>query len=255
MPQALPSLLESAVLTKGYVDLHSHVLPALDDGAGDAKTSMEMLRLLATVGFERVTATPHQKASQFLPDWADVAAAHAATARALREAGLPLTLGLAAENFWDEVFFERSRDGSFPRYDEGKAFLFEITPAEIPVRFEDTLFHLSTRGFRPVMAHPERYAPFWSDLDRLAQLGQTCALVVDLGALAGYHGWRPGRVARKLVLEGLAHAAASDVHSPADVRAAAEGIAWIRKKKGEDALIRLLCDNPRRILSGEEPEA
>jgi len=216
---------------------------------------MEMLRLLSTVGFDRVTATPHQKASQFLPAWSDVQAAYGAVTESVRAAGLPLTLGLGAENFWDDVFFTRSQDGSFPRYDDGKAFLFEITPAEVPIRFEDTLFHLCARGFRPVMAHPERYAPFWADLDRLASLGQSCALVVDLGALAGYHGWRPGRVARKLVLEGLAHAAASDVHSPTDVRAAAEGIAWIRKKKGEDALQRLLCDNPRRILAGEEPEA
>jgi protein-tyrosine phosphatase len=216
---------------------------------------MEMLKLLHRVGFERVTATPHQKASQFLPAWEAVTAAHASTGEALRGAGIPLELGLAAENFWDDVFYARSRDGSFPRYDDGKSFLFEITPAEIPARFEDTLFQLETRGFRPVMAHPERYGPFWNDLERLERIGRSCALVVDLGALAGYHGWKQGRVARKLVLEGLAHAAASDVHSPADVRAAAEGIAWIRKKKGEDAVTLLLSDNPRRILAGEHPEA
>ena len=214
---------------------------------------MEMLKLLHTVGFERVTATPHQKAGQFLPELTAVASAYASTREALAAAALPLELGLAAENFWDHVFFARSRDGSFPRYDDGKAFLFEITPAEVPARFEDTLFELRTRGFLPVMAHPERYAPFWGDLDRLERIGRSCALVVDLGALAGYHGFRQGRAARKLVLEGLAHAAASDVHSPADVRAAAEGIAWIRKKKGEDAVTELLSQNPRRILGGEHP--
>jgi protein-tyrosine phosphatase len=238
----------------GFVDLHSHVLPALDDGSPDLETSVAMLRMLRAVGFDEVCATPHQKASQFLPPLAAVQEAYRRTAGAVEQAGLRLPLRLAAENYWDHVFFERTRDGSFPRYDEGRAFLFEIPPDEVPARFEEALFSLAARGFLPVMAHPERYTRFWGDLDRLARIGRSCALVVDLGALAGYHGWRVGRVARRLVADGIAHAAASDVHSPSDVRAAAEGIQWIRKRLGEAGVARLLDENPRRVLAGELPE-
>jgi protein-tyrosine phosphatase len=239
----------------GFVDLHAHFLPALDDGAPDPTTTLAMLKLMASVGYEHVTATPHQKAAQFLPTAEAIRSAYQSTCAAAAAAGLPLTFHLAAENFWDHVFFERSRDGSFPRYDEGKAFLFEIPPPEIPARFDDSLFELSVRGFLPVMAHPERYAPFHDDPDRLVNLAERCALVVDLGALAGYHGWRPGRVARRLVADRVAHAVASDVHSVDDVRSAAEGIAWIRKKLGPEAVTRLCDENPRRILAGELPEA
>jgi protein-tyrosine phosphatase len=239
----------------GYVDLHSHVLPALDDGAPDADTGFAMLRTLAAVGYDTVAATPHQKAGQFEPTAEAIRAAHGAMTARLAEAHVDVRLALGAENYWDAVFFERWQADAIPRYDDGRAFLFEIVRDGLPVRFEDTLFQMILGGKLPVMAHPERYAPFWDAPDRLAALGRRIALVVDLGAIAGYHGARERRAARDLVADRVAHAAASDVHTTSDVRAAAEGIAWIKKKLGADAARRLLDENPRAILAGELPDA
>jgi protein-tyrosine phosphatase len=232
----------------GFVDLHAHVLPALDDGAADAATGLAMLRGLAQVGYELVAATPHQKASQFLPTAEAIRAAHADLANRS-----PVHLALGAENFWDDVLFQRWKERAIPSYDGGPAFLFEIHPEDDPPRLEETLFQLRVEGRLPVMAHPERYRCFWSAPERLARLGQSIALVVDLGAVAGYHGWRPGRVARALVGDGVAHAVATDVHAPSDIRVAAEGIAWIKRKLGPAAVRRLLEDHPRAILAGELP--
>jgi protein-tyrosine phosphatase len=234
----------------GYLDLHAHVLPAVDDGATDNDTGLTMLRALGAMGYEVVTATPHQKASQFLPSLEKIRAAHTALAGAVPG----LRLALAAENYWDDVFFERWRGGAIPSYDDGRAFLFEIPTDELPVSFEDTLFRIASSGKLPVLAHPERYRPFWSDVDRLARLAAQTALVVDLGALAGHHGWREKGFARRLVAERIAHAVATDVHAPSDLRGAGEGIRWIQKKLGPDAITRLLVDNPRAILAGELPD-
>lgn len=232
------------------MDLHSHVLPALDDGSPDLDTSVRMLGVLKELGFERVTATPHQKASQFMPSRDAIDGAHATLAAAAATAVPGLTLGLAAENFWDGTFYQRVQDGTVPGYDGGKAFLVEITPEETPARFEDTLFHLRTKGRIPVLAHPERYI-LSKDWARIEKLTSQCALVIDLAALAGHHGFFVGRMARKLVSEGLAVAAATDVHSLSDGRLAAEGIAWIKKRLGPEAVTRLLSENPRRLLAGE----
>lgn len=238
----------------GYVDLHSHVLPALDDGAPDTDTGFAMLRTLAAVGYDTVAATPHQKAGQFEPTLEDIRAAHRGMSARLASASVPIRLALGAENYWDAIFFERWKADTIPRYDDGPAFLFEIVPDEVPARFEDILFQMTVGGRLPVLAHPERYTPFWTAPDRLADLGRRIALVVDLGAIAGYHGGRERRAARALVADRVAHAAATDVHSTSDVRAAAEGIAWIKKKLGADAARRLLDENPRAILAGELPE-
>jgi len=83
----------------------------------------------------------------------------------------------------------------------------------------------------------------------------SCAMVVDLGAGAGYHGRPAAKISRRALKEGIAVAAPSDAHTPTDVRSAAEGIAWIRKKLGDGAVTRLLDTNPRQILAGEHPDA
>jgi protein-tyrosine phosphatase len=238
----------------GYVDLHAHFLPALDDGSPDLATSMAMLKGLAAVGYERVTATPHQYAHRYLPDRAQIDSAYALVSQNAAADGIALGLSLAAENMWDDVFHGRWPDASFPRYDGGKSFLFEIRPEEVPLHFEKGLFALQVKGYLPVMAHPERYAAFWKDPERLERIAEAgCALLVDLGALTGYHGKHQEKAGRKLVESGLAHAVASDAHNLHDVEVARAGIEWIRKKLGLDAVTRLCDENPRRILAGQPP--
>ena len=89
----------------GFVDLHSHVLYGLDDGAPDQPTSLAMLDGLAALGITEQCVTPHQKASQYLPAW-DRVEATLRGARAARKPHHP-TLRLGAENMWDDVFYRR----------------------------------------------------------------------------------------------------------------------------------------------------
>jgi protein-tyrosine phosphatase len=237
-----------------FVDLHSHVLPALDDGSKSMTESLEMMSLLGKVGFDTVVATPHQRHGMFMPSRASIDGAHERLRSSLPP-GSP-TLLLGAENMWDEVFLERSLSSAQPGYTGGRAFLFELPVHTMPPRLEEKLFaiHRAPGNLLPVMAHPERYEALWGDVDRVARLRTQAALVIDLGALDGAHGRAQCKAARAWVEEGLVHAAASDVHGPSDVRFAAAGIAWIRKRLGETEVQRLLSDGPRRILNGEIPD-
>jgi protein-tyrosine phosphatase len=238
----------------GLVDLHSHILPGLDDGSPEIESSLAMLRGLAALGFDTVCATPHQKTGQFLPSLEACQEAHTHTLSALQDAGLSLEIPLAAENMWDETLYQRIADESIPSYDDGPAFLVEFNPRQLPVGLFERLFELRRKGKLAVIVHPERYMPLWKD-DQLAErLATECAMVVDLGAVAGHHGRKEAKVARHFLKSGLAHAAASDAHSPQDVQIAAQGMAWIEKKLGSAALERLIESNPRQILAGEHPE-
>jgi len=214
-----------------------------------------MLRGLAGIGFDWVFATPHQKQGQFMPTRDAIDAAMRETCAAARDAAIPLELSLAAENMWDETFFERSRTGAVPAYDGGPAFLVELPLAQLPVGLADHLFKWRLDGRLPVMAHPERYELLWKQPALVERVRASCAMVVDLGAVAGYHGRAAAKISRRALKEGIAVAAASDAHTPTDVRSAAEGIAWIRKKLGDGAVTRLLDTNPRQILAGEHPDA
>ena len=236
----------------GFVDLHSHVLFGLDDGSPDETTSVAMLDALATLGISEQCVTPHQKANQYLPAWDQVELVYAAVEQA-RKPGHP-TLRLGAENMWDDVFVKRVAADAIPGYGGTPAFLVEIPPPLMPPNMIEQLFKLRTKGKVPVLAHPERYQPLWDD-DQLARsLRTVCAFVIDLPALAGFHGRREAKAARHLVETGLAAAVATDAHQVGDVAQAQGGLQWIEKKLGHAGVVRLFDHAPRAILAGDLPD-
>jgi hypothetical protein len=105
----------------GFVDLHSHVLYGLDDGARDREAARAMLDGLADLGITEQCVTPHQKASQYLPAW-DLIERTLADVETLRAAHHP-TLRLGAENMWDDVFYRRAAEDTIPGYRGTNAFL------------------------------------------------------------------------------------------------------------------------------------
>jgi protein-tyrosine phosphatase len=238
-----------------YVDLHSHFLPALDDGATHLEMSLQMTRAIASLGFSHLYATPHQRAGMFMPERTQIDAAFAEVKSAVAGAAPGVTLGLAAENFWDSVFHERLGAHAVPTYDATPAFLFEVNTQMMPAEMENQLFQIRTSGYLPVMAHPERYAAVQRDVSLAERLGRHAAMLIDLGALDGAHGKAELKTARRLVLEGLAHGAASDIHRPEDQTSVAAGMAWIKKQRGQRVLDQMLDDNPRSILAGDLPDA
>ena len=236
----------------GFVDLHSHVLYGLDDGAPDEPTALAMLDGLAMLGISEQCLTPHQKASQYLPDWDRIEATLVDLER-LRKPQHP-TLRLGAENMWDDVFYRRAQDGTIPHYRGTTAFLVEIPPPLVPPGMIEQLFKFRMAGKLPVLAHPERYHALWDNDAFASELRRHCAFVCDLGAIGGYHGRREMKQARHLLEKGFATAVATDAHQLGDLQQAAEGLRWIDKKLGHAATVRLFDHAPRAILAGDLPE-
>jgi protein-tyrosine phosphatase len=214
---------------------------------------MEMLQLLTSLGFSEVCATPHQRNGLFIPDAASIAVALASLRNEVSIALPNLQIHLGAENFWDEVLTERLRYGGLPCYNNHRAFLFEVNPVTMPPRLDEALFEVRLTNRLPVMAHPERYLPLQRDLKLAEAMSKQAALVVDLEAVGGGGNRSEVKTARLLLEEGIAHAAASDIHYPDFGEALTRGLSWIRKRLGEESLKRLLEENPRRILLGELP--
>lgn len=237
----------------GFVDLHSHVLYGLDDGAPDEKSALAMLDGLAALGVSEQCLTPHQKASQYLPAW-DLIEATLVKLESVRRPHHP-TLRLGAENMWDDVFYQRASEDKIPGYRGTVAFLVEIPPPLMPPLMIDQLFKWRMSGKVPVLAHPERYHALWDDDELAAQLRNHCAFLVDLAAVGGFHGKREMKAARHLLEKGLATAVATDAHQLGDLQQAAEGLRWIEKKLGHAAVERLFDHAPRAILGGELPES
>jgi protein-tyrosine phosphatase len=238
----------------GYVDLHCHWLPGIDDGPTSLDESHEMLRALAAAGFELVVATPHMRPGLFDNLRSDLEAAFARVEAQLRgDAELP-RVALSSEHYLDDVVFQRLLDGSGLPYPGGQAVLVELYGMNQPVALEHRFADLRRRGLLPVIAHPERYGYVWKDPDALERFVDTgAAALLNAAALDGKYGRQVRKTAEQLLEAGLYHAACSDAHCVADVGELERGLARIRKRYGEEEVDFLFREGPTAILAGQVP--
>lgn len=237
----------------GYVDLHSHYLPAIDDGVRSHEEGVELLRRLGALGFESVVATPHMRPGMFDNDKPALEAAFASFEASLGELGPTLPArSLASEHWLDDVTFARLLSGAALPYPGGRAALIELNPAAVPVRFAARLVDLRRRSLLPVIAHPERYQPVWDDRDVVdAWIDAGACLLLDVCALVGKYGSKPRKIAEKLLDEDAYEAACSDAHRPTDADEVARSIERLDELVGREERRRLLDHGPRRILAGD----
>lgn len=239
----------------GFIDLHCHYVPGIDDGAGSAADGLAMLRGLASIGFGQVTATPHTRPGMFDNDAATITAAFQSfTAGLPSEEELP-KLSLSSEHYFDDVVFQRLLNGQGLPYPGGRAVLLEFYQIDFPPMIQHRLFDLRSRGLLPVIAHPERYQCLWRSPDTLERLvdGGAAALL-DIASLIGKYGRKTQECAEKLLERGLYHAACSDAHRPSDVAEVARGIERLRETYGDEEVVFLLREGPQSLLDGILPE-
>ncbi len=247
---------------QGFIDLHSHWVIGVDDGARTTEESAQILQGLRQAGFATVVATPHTRPGMFENDADGLRAAYARTVEALegarREGTLPEVM-LASEHYFDDLVFARMRGGGAIPYpplpgrpaQRVRPILVEFPPNAFPTHVQARFFDLRRAGLSAVLAHPERYQPVWDDdrcLDALIDAG--AALLLDVCALVGKYGRAPQRAAEKLVGEGAYEAACSDAHRPEDPEATARAIERLRELAGAAEVTRLLRDGPQKILQG-----
>jgi protein-tyrosine phosphatase len=235
----------------GYVDLHCHLLPQVDDGAKSLEESLAMARTLAAVGFRAVAPSPHA--------WVDLPGPEITGERrrelqeALDREGIPLSLHPNAENPLDEELFARLGRGDARTIGSGRFILVEA-PFDSPLpSLLELIFRLKVKGFHPLFAHPERCHEFAQNPKRGKEAVAAGALLqLELGAPLGRYGKGARKVAERLLAEDLYAVAATDLHGPAGAdRWIPEGIEALEDRVGAARARLLLADNPRRLLRGE----
>lgn len=194
------------------VDMHSHLLPGIDDGAKDMAHSLKLIRALQEMGFRQLITTPHVMADLYPNTSAIIREQEAAVQRAMAEEGLSVSLSAAAEYLMDEgfeVLLERGELLTIP----GKRVLVEMSFISAPPKLDQYLFQLQTKGYRPLLAHPERYLFLRDDFPRYQQIkSRGCEFQLNLLSLTGYYGKPVKENAVALLKAGLIDFLASDLH-------------------------------------------
>ena len=193
-------------------DLHSHILPGIDDGAPDMGVSLNMLRGFVELGYKKVITTPHVM-SDFYPNTKEkILESFEALKIAAAEAHIGLELGVAAEYFIDENFQNRIGTGELLPI-VNKEVLVEFSMFSEPPMLKEVIFSMVTRGYKPVIAHPERYNFLHQDFDRYAEFkDRGCLLQLNLLSVSGYYGPGARKIAEKILDKGLYDYCGSDAH-------------------------------------------
>ncbi len=194
-------------------DIHSHILPGIDDGAHDIEASLQLVKGMYNLGIKKAVATPHIIGDLYRNNPETINEALEKLKNACVEAGLDIELAAAAEYMLDDYFMEllRKKETLLPVIKN--VILTEISYTTSPDNLENMAFEIITGGYQPIMAHPERYFYFHKNYEnffRLKELG--FLLQVNLLSLTGYYGPGVTKAAKFIVEEGLADLVGTDMH-------------------------------------------
>jgi protein-tyrosine phosphatase len=195
------------------VDMHSHILPGIDDGSPDVATSLLLVKGLYDLGIRTCIATPHIIGDLYRNTDETIEPALAKLQQACAAAALPMQITAAAEYMLDDYFMELLRQPKPLRTLHKNLLLTELPYTSEPVNLQEMLFHIITAGYQPVLAHPERYFYFHNNFEEykwLKDLG--FILQVNLLSLTGYYGKNVTRAAKYMLDEGLAGLVGTDLH-------------------------------------------
>jgi protein-tyrosine phosphatase len=235
------------------MDIHSHLLPGLDDGPRTMAESLRMCEQYVAEGVTAVVATPHMGDRRFRVTPEAVRRGAEELGAVCAEHGLTLSLLPGADvRLEPELLAMLDRAEVLTLADTGKYLLLEL-PAQTVPRCEGLIFELSVRGITAILSHPERNMELWRKPHRLAELvDRGCLVQVTADSLFGRFGPQAQHSAEWFLTEGLVHAVASDAHSPdgrrPELKRAAEHLASLL---GEEGACQLLQGNPARIVRGE----
>ena len=239
------------------IDLHTHILPGVDDGVKTMDDAVAFARVAAADGVHTIVATPHYREGFFLNARPEVLAGVEALNRRLETEKIPISVLPGAEVHISADVVERVKSGQAPTLaDNGRTVLFELSMTQYPVDLENVVFQLRLAGLQVLFAHPERIRYFQDDVRRyeaVIRLGSYGQLTT--GSVTGVFGEDVTEFSRELAKKRLVHVIASDAHNtrgrpPVLSRSLPLLGSWL----GDDLARRMVTDLPQAFVQGIDPE-
>lgn len=195
-----------------HTDVHSHLLPALDDGVQTFEQAEEMVRYFQRLGYTKIITTPHVISDTYRNTSAAIQEKREALQQHLQRKGISITLEAAAEYYLDEQLMEKLEKEQLLTFGSGY-LLFETNFLAEPLNLRTFIFLATTKGYKPVLAHPERYLYLQQNFERMEDLLNRGVLFqVNISSITGYYSHAAKLTAQKLIDRGWVHFLGSDGH-------------------------------------------
>lgn len=193
-------------------DIHSHYIPGIDDGAQTIEDSLAMIRAMKEMGFSSLVTTPHIKFDHYPNTTEIIQNGLKELHRALIENHIDMPIRAAAEYYIDDHFMQLLESEPLLTIQKNEV-LVELSFMFEPMNFLNTIFRIQTKGYRPILAHPERYAFYHGNKDIFEQLKDRGVLLqLNTIALTGYYGKPVKEMAEYLLEKRFYDYCGSDMH-------------------------------------------
>jgi tyrosine-protein phosphatase YwqE len=195
-------------------DMHSHLLPGIDDGSPDTETSLMLIRGLQDLGYRRFITTPHVMEDLYRNNKSTIQEAYKRLKESIDlQPGFDVDIRYAAEYLLDGNVDNMLAKNTQMLTLKDKMVLVEVSFVSPPLHFKEVLFELQMKGYQPVFAHPERYGFYHakpSEYEEIRDMG--CLFQCNLLSFSGYYGAPVRQAAEYLVKKGLVDLLGTDIH-------------------------------------------
>ena len=203
-----PTLKE--LIPKGFVDIHSHILPGIDDGAKDVNESEKLIKKMKRLGFSKIIATPHIYEGLYNNTPNTIKKSYNLLSSNLKKKN---KIKYAAEYLIDYKILNRLEEKSLLCLKD-KYILVEMSYLNKPNNLYEIIYNILINGFVPILSHPERYQYFHKNFDEYRKLKNVgCKFQLNLLSTVGYYGKKVLLISEKLINENLVDFVGSDIHN------------------------------------------
>jgi len=193
-------------------DIHSHFIPGIDDGSKTIEESVELITEMYNLGYKKVITSPHIMGDFYRNTPENITAGLMDVRTALKKANIPIAVEAAAEYYLDFDLERKLDDGELLTFGS-KNVLFEISYMNAPENLMHFIFKLQTMGFKPVLAHPERYNFWHNDFAKYEELADKgVKLQMNINSLTGYYSLATKKIAEQLIDKKMISYLGTDCH-------------------------------------------
>lgn len=237
----------------GYIDIHAHLLPKIDDGAKDLDTSLEMFRIAEKSGIREMILTPHFKPMRHNAGPEKIAVLIGQMEAKLKEEKIDIQLYPGNELYYHSEMVSRIEEKQACTMADSDYVLVEFGPMDEYDYIRNGIYQVIAGGYRPILAHAERYEAVSRGEERVEDLIQMgCYIQLNAGSIMGQFGFGTKQFTKKLLKQRLVHFVATDAHDTAKRAPKLNECAkYISKKFGEAYMRELLYENPLHMIQNE----
>lgn len=236
------------------IDIHSHILPGIDDGPLTYDESLSIIKLAESNNIKKMICTPHFIKGSYDNYYTKIKPVFDKLFDAVKNEGIDVDLYLGTEIYFDIDIFENIVKKEVASLNGGKYLLIEFPMVSVPNCVYEVFYKLQLKGFFPILCHPERNQKIINDYDILRKLYQhEIYFQINSGSLMGAFGADAKRIAQLLLKDRLVHFIASDIHSEEEkVLDFTKTLKFVSKYMETEEAVSLVTDNPNKVIISEE---